>query len=116
MPTFRTDNWPIPQGVSYTDQSKKTSEAYLKALRETAQRHALDRKIRQMQIDLPALERDLNKGNATGQIEAKLDRLNALLDEFKTDPWLSRQLKDYDPEFEAKLEAMRKQATGLKKK
>ena len=116
VPTFRTDNLPIPQGVSYTDQSKKTSEAYLKALRETAQRHALDRKIRQMQIDLPALERDLNKGNATGQIEAKLDRLNALLDEFKTDPWLSRQLKDYDPEFEAKLEAMRKQATGLKKK
>ena len=86
----------------------------MKALRETAQRQALERKFRQSQIDLAALERDLNKGNAKGQIESKISRMKGLLDEFETDLWLSRQLKEYDPEFAEKLAALRNRISDLK--
>ena len=114
VPTFRTDNWPIPEGVSYSPEVKKVAEEKLKALRETAQRQALERKFRQSQIDLAALERDLNKGNAKGQIESKISRMKALLDEFETDLWLSRQLKEYDPDFAEKLAALRNRISDLK--
>ena len=114
VPTFRTDNWPIPEGVSYSSEAKKVAEEKLKALRETAQRQALERKFRQGQIDLAALERDLNKGNGKGQIESKISRMNALLDEFETDLWLSRQLKEYDPDFAEKLAALRNRISDLK--
>ena len=114
VPTFRTDNWPIPKGVSYSAEAKKVAEEKLKALRETAQRQTLERKFRQGQIDLAALERDLNKGNAKGQIESKISRMNALLDEFETDLWLSRQLKEYDPDFAEKLDVLRNRIRDLK--
>ena len=115
VPTFRTDNWPIPEGMNYSTEAKQASEEKIKALRETAKRQAIERKIAQMQIDLPALEQDLNKGNAKAQIESKISRMEYLLDEFKTDPWLSRQLKEYDPEFTDKLEALRKTVSKLRK-
>ena len=70
--------------------------------------------VRQGQIDLAALERDLNKGNAKGQIESKINRMKALLDEFETDLWLSRQLKEYDPDFAEKLAALRNRISDLK--
>ena len=114
VPTFRTDNWPIPEGVSYSAEAKKVAEEKLKALRETAQRQTLERKFRQGQIDLAALERDLNKGNAKGQIESKISRMNALLDEFETDLWLSRQLKEYDSDFAEKLDVLRNRIRDLK--
>ena len=116
VPTFRTDNWPIPEGMNYSPEAKQASEEKIKALRETAQRQAIERKIRQMQIDLPALERDLNKGDAKSQIESKISRLEALLNEFEADPWLSRQLNDYDPKFAGKLERLRKTVSDLKKR
>jgi hypothetical protein len=62
------------------------------------------------------LERDLNKGDAKGQIESKISRLEALLNEFEADPWLSRQLNDYDPKFAGKLERLRKTVSDLKKR
>jgi hypothetical protein len=114
VPTFRTDNWPIPEGMNYSPEAKKISEDKIKALRETAQRQALDRKIRQMQLDLPALERDLNQGDARAQIESKLRRIEAVLNEFETDPWLSRQLAGYDAEFSGKLKALRERVAELK--
>jgi len=114
VPTFRTDKWPIPEGMNYSPEAKKASEEKIKALRETAQQQALDRKIRQLQIDLPAFERDLNKGNAKAQIESKITRIEAVLNEFETDPWLSRRLNEYDPEFSEKLKALRKKVGELK--
>ena len=83
MPTFRTDNWPTPVGMNYSPEAKRSSEEKIKVLREIAKRQAIERKIRQMQIDLPALERDLNKGDAKGQIESKISRLEAILNEFE---------------------------------
>ena len=114
VPTFRTDNWPIPEGMNYSPEAKKASEERIKALRATAQRQALDRKIRQLQIDLPALERDLNKGDAKAQIKSKISRIEAVLNEFETDPWLSRRLNEYDPEFSEKIKALQKKVGELK--
>ena len=114
VPTFRTDNWPLPKGMNYSPEAKKTSEEKIKALRETAQRQALDRKIRQMQIDLPSLERDLHKADAKAQIEGKINRIKAVLEEFKTDPWLSRRLDEYNPQLSDKLKVLEKNINDLK--
>ena len=67
-----------------------------------------------MQIDLPALERDLHKGNAKAQIEGKIKRIIAVLDEFKTDPWLSRRLDEYGPQLSDKLKLLEKNINDLK--
>ena len=114
VPTFRTDNWPLPKGMNYSPEAKKSSEEKIKALRETAQQQALDRKIRQMQIDLPALERDLNKGDAKAQIEGKINRIKAVLEEFRTDPWVSRRLNEYSPQLSDKLKVLEKNINDLK--
>ena len=114
VPTFRTDNWPIPEGMNYSPEAKQASEEKIKALREKAKRQAAERKIAQMQIDLPSLEQELNKGDAKAQIESKISRLETLLGEFETDSWLSRQLKEYDPEFAGKLETLRKAVSALR--
>ena len=114
VPTFRTDNWPLPKGMNYSDEAKKASDEKIKVLRETAQRQALDRKIRQIQIDLPALERDLHKADAKAQIEGKINRIKAVIEEFKTDPWLSRRLDEYSPQLSDKLKALEKNINDLK--
>jgi sialate O-acetylesterase len=114
VPTFRSDNWPLPEGMNYTDEAKKASEEKIRSLRETAQRQALDRKIRQLQIDLPALERDLHKANAKAQIEGKINRIKAVIEEFKTDPWLSRRLDEYSPQLSDQLKVLEKNINDLK--
>ena len=67
-----------------------------------------------MQIDLPGLERDLHKGDAKAQIEKKIKRIKAVLDEFETDPWLSRRLGEYNPQLSEKLKVLRKNINDLK--
>ena len=116
MATFRTDDWPIPEGVNYTQEAKEASSAKIKELQEIGKRQALDRKIRQLQIDLPRLESELFRGDAAGQIDSKLVRIDSILEEFETDAWLSRQLKDHDPELLPKLDAMRASLKGMRKK
>jgi sialate O-acetylesterase len=58
--TFRTDNWPIPEGVSYSQEARERCSKILADLKAKAERDALDRKIRQMLVDLPALEKELH--------------------------------------------------------
>ena len=116
MATFRTDDWPIPEGVNYTQEAKEASSAKIKELQAIGKRQALDRKIRQLQIDLPRLESELFRGDAAGQIDSKLVRIDSILEEFETDAWLSRQLKDHDPELLPKLDAMRASLKGMRKK
>jgi sialate O-acetylesterase len=115
IPTFRTDDWPIPEGVNYSNEAKEASSAKLKELREIGSRQALDRKVRQLQIDIPRLEAELFKGDATGSIENKLSRIQGILDEFEADSWLSRQLNGYDPEFATKLKGLRERVEALRK-
>ena len=100
--------------MNYSPEAKTASEEKIKALQETAKQQALDRKIRQMQLDLPAIERDLYKGDAKAQIERKINRIKAVLDEFKSDLWLSRRLDEYSPQFSEKLKVLRKNINDLK--
>ena len=115
IPTFRTDEWPIPKGVNYSNEAREASSAKLKELREIGLRQALDRKWRQLQIDIPRLEAEIFRGDARGSIENKLSRIQGILDEFEADSWLSRQLNGYDPEFAAKLKGMRGRVEALYK-
>jgi sialate O-acetylesterase len=115
IPTFRTDDWPIPEGVNYTDEAKASSTARLKELKEVATQQAMDRKFRQAVIDLARLEDEMLKGKASERIASKLARMKGILDEFESDPWLSRQLDTYDPEFVEKLKLLRANVHALKK-
>jgi len=114
VPTFRTDDWPIVEGVSYSEEAKKTAGEKIKAMQEEAKGLALDRRIRQLQIDLPALEMELYKGDAAGQLRSKLDRIAGTLDELQTDPWLSGQLKRSHPEALEKIEKLGKEVEELR--
>lgn len=44
-PTFRTDDWPLTEGVRYSEEARKAAEANIKALQEQGARFALDRKL-----------------------------------------------------------------------
>ncbi|MDE0736025.1 MAG: hypothetical protein OSB47_09395 [Pirellulaceae bacterium] len=114
MPTFRTDNWPIPAGVNYSKDAQDKSKQQLDQLRQVAQRQALDRKIRQAQVDLPRLETELYKGNAKGQIQSKLARLEAILTEMQTDKWLSNRIRGDHPELAKSIKALQETIAALK--
>jgi len=107
LPVFRTDTWKIPEGVNYSKEAKDVADARLKALKAKAARQALDRKIRQIQIDLPSLEGELYRGDVKKQVESKIARIEAILDELQNDKWLSRNLEKY-PALVEKIEATRK--------
>ena len=114
MPTFRTDNWPIPAGVNYSKDAQDKSKQQLDQLRQVAQRQALDRKIRQAQVDLPRLETELYKGNAKGQIQSKLARVEAILTEMQTDKWLSNRIRGDHPELAKSIKALQETIAALK--
>jgi hypothetical protein len=75
----------------------------------------MDRKFRQAVIDLSRLEDEMLKGKASERIASKLARMEGIIDEFESDPWLSRQLDTYDPEFVEKLKLLRADVHALKK-
>ena len=52
MPTFRTDDWPIVEGVNYTKEAEAAAKENLAKLKAEAEIQALDRKVRQKMIDL----------------------------------------------------------------
>ena len=115
IPTFRTDDWPIPEGVNYSSEARDASSARLKELREIGLRQALDRKWRQLQVDIPRLEAEIFRGDAKGRIENKLSRIQGILDEFENDSWLSRQLNSYDPKLASKLKGLHERVEALRK-
>lgn len=114
MPTFRTDDWPIPEGVNYSKEAQDKSKEHLNQLREVAQRQALDRKIRQAQIDLPRFESELYKGNAKSQIQSKLARVEAILAEMQQDKWLSSRIRGDHPELADSIKALQKTVDTLR--
>jgi len=91
VPTFRTDNWSIPEGVSYSKEAKDAANAKLNELKAKAAIQAFDRKIRQIQIDLLMLEGELYRGDINKQLESKIGRIETILDELRKDKWLSRK-------------------------
>jgi len=113
VPTFRTDDWPLPVGVNYSQEASEQSREVLKQLAEKGAQQALDRKIRQMLIDLPKLEATLLAGDARKQVLTKIARIEALLDELQKDGWLSDQVRRH-PELVEKIEAVREQVQAVK--
>jgi len=97
MPTFRTDNWPLPVGVNYSKEAQKEADEELRRLKEQAERQALDRKIRQMQSDLPALELQLHvhKNKNWKQLaESRIARMEAILAALEKDNSRYPELKE----------------------
>jgi len=117
LPVFRTDDWPLPVALSYSDEVKKATGEVLKQMLATGQTQALDRKIRQMMVDIPALEKDLHLskgGSAAKLIAAKIARIEAALDELQKDPWLSSQIKRSLPDLAKQIQATRTAVDTLK--
>ena len=110
MPTFRTDDWPLPQGVNYSKEAAEQCRENLKQLRAEAERQALGRKIRQLQLDLPRLEAELHvkkNGNWKALAESKITRMAAIVDELERD-------HSHYPELLQKIKATRELVDGLK--
>lgn len=114
VPTFRTDDWPIVEGVSYSEEAKKASNDKIKAMQEEGKKLALDRKMRQLQIDLPNLEKELYKGDGGGQLSSKLERITGILVELQTDHWLSGSIQREHPEMLKKIEELKKEVESIK--
>ncbi|WP_338687331.1 hypothetical protein [Haloferula helveola] len=114
LATFRTDDWPIIEGVSYSAEARKAADDRIKALQERGERLALDRKIRQMEIDLPELERELHQGDADAQLRSKLERIGRILEGLGEDPWLSNALEKGRPELVKNLEILAQEVEALR--
>jgi hypothetical protein len=114
VPTFRTDAWPIVEGVSYSEEAKRVAAEKIKAMQEQAKGLALDRRIRQMQIDLPHLEKELYKGDASGQLRSKLERITSIVNELRDDKWLSGALEREHPELVGQIELIGKQVEEIR--
>jgi len=115
-PTFRTDDWPLAEGANYTPEVAEQCRENLSQLREQAELQALDRKIRQMQLDLPLLETELylrKQGSAKKLIQSKIARMGAILDEFAEDRWLSDRIQRNHPDLLEALQQAREQLKAL---
>ena len=114
MPTFRTDNWSIPEGVNYSKDAQDQSKQQLQELRQLGEQQALDRKIRQAQIDLPRLEGELYRGDVKSQVQSKLSRLEAILAEMQEDKWLSGKIRGDHPELAESIKDLKENVEKLK--
>ncbi|MDP6544720.1 MAG: hypothetical protein QGH60_12065 [Phycisphaerae bacterium] len=116
IPTFRTDNWPIPEGVNYSPEAKARCSKILAELKTKAEKDALDRKIRQILLDLPNLEKELHIRKGGGDVKAlvasKIARLEGILDELKKDDWLARNISRY-PQLVEKIQTARANITAV---
>ena len=113
LATFRTDDWPIPEGVSYSEAAKKAASENLDRLKEQAKRQALDRQLRQLQIDLPQVEAELYKKDVDQMVQSKLGRLEVILDELLDPKATGRMLRRDQPELLQRLEKLRQQVETL---
>jgi sialate O-acetylesterase len=114
-PTFRTDDWPIPEGLSYSKEARAKASEKLAKLKAIGLQQAIDRKIRQLIFDLPKLEHELHmkNGGLKALTASKIARIEGTIDELQKDPWISRNLSKY-PELVAKLKAARAAIDAVK--
>ncbi|MEM7561349.1 MAG: hypothetical protein AAF394_19665, partial [Planctomycetota bacterium] len=114
LETFRTDNWPIPEGVNYSAEAKKAATEHINQLKKEGQQLALDRKLRQMQLDQAKAEAELHKGDTAGLIESKLSRIQSTLDSLLESSSVERSLRKDQPELLEELESLRQQVEQLR--
>ena len=112
--TFRTDDWPIVEGLSYSEEAKKASNEEIANLREAGQRQAADRKLRQALLDLPLLEAERFKGDGAGLVESKLARLEAILGELE-EKGMERFLGEKEADWRKHLKEAREAVENLQK-
>ena len=113
LETFRTDDWPIPEGVSYSEEAKQAASEKLKQLKAIAQRQSLDRRLQQMQLDIPRTEAELHKGDTSGVVGSKLARMEAIVNELLDPKSTGRSLQREQPELIQKVEALQTQIEAL---
>jgi len=117
VPTFRTDDWPIVEGENYTDEVAQRCRENIARLREQAEIEALDRKIRQMQLDLPELEAELyvrKQHSAKKLILSKIERMQKTLDEIEDPRWLGERFRKDHAELFETIAPVRRQLESLK--
>lgn len=107
LATFRTDDWPIPEGVSYSEKSKGASSEKLKSLKEEAVRQVADRRLRQALLDLPRLETERYKGDGSALLASKVVRLEAILDELESKE-MTRVIERENPELKEMAKSLRR--------
>jgi hypothetical protein len=115
MPTFRTDDWPIPEGVNYSKEASAKSKAAIDQLKQAAAKQVLDRKIRQAALDVPRYETELYKGDVKGQVASKIARVEAILNELTGKEWAANSLRRENAELAEKIKALQTTVEGLKK-
>ena len=108
LPAFRTDDWPLPVGVSYSDEVKKQCRENLRQLSEAGAAQALDRKIREAMLALPRLESELYMGRRQRDVrkllKSKVARMRSIVEELDDD-FLKRQCAA-NPAIAEKLKAV----------
>lgn len=117
LPTFRTDNWPLPEAYRYDEEASRKAKEANEASLLKAQKDALDRKIRQAMTDLPRLEQELYASKLQRDqgklIAGKIGRAAAAIGELTVEKGpMARTLKD-NPELASKLQAARKAIEAL---
>jgi len=118
MPTFRTDDWPLPVGVNYSKEAEKEASETLRQLKAEAEKQALDRKIRQMQIELPALELELHvRRNQSwkGLAESRIARMEAILADLEQGNSRYPELKEEVKEARAIINRLKARAESIGK-
>jgi len=114
LETFRTDDWPLVEGVNYSDEAKKAASETINQLKAKGQKQALDRRLRQAQLDQAKDEAELFKGDTDGLIDSKVSRLTAVLDELLDPKGAGRAIQRDQPELLEKIESIRKQVEDLR--
>jgi len=114
MATFRIDNWPIPEGANYSKEVQTKAKAEIDQLRQVAEKQALDRKIRQAQVDLPRLKAKLYNGDAKAQVQSKIARLQTILAELQLESWLAKRIRSDYLELNEAIETVRQSVDRLK--
>ncbi len=115
MPTFRTDDWPIPKAVQYDKELAAEYKTIIADMNAKAELQALDRKLRQIQLDLPTIEFELyqsKQGNTPALLKSKTDRMEKIAGEMLDDNWTANQIRG-NPEVEAKARAAREAIQAL---
>ncbi|MEM7394367.1 MAG: hypothetical protein AAF492_18675, partial [Verrucomicrobiota bacterium] len=103
-----------PLQMSRKTKAKKTASEQIGHMKKEAERQILDRKIRQLQIDLPELEDELHRGDAPAQVKSKLARLEAILDELQNSDWLSRTIESQHPDWAEHAQSVRESLERFK--
>lgn len=110
VPTFRTDDWPIPEMFGHEPELRKRCEERIRELRKAAELQALDRKLREALMSLGEVERQLFMGryqrDPAKLLESKARRIAMTLDEMESES--VKRLYDKDnPVVARKIKAVR---------